>query len=139
MDNTLLSFQTSGKVSASTQPARLILLAQQMLMTPAVKKIFSDTMSGIAWNNNNTDHIIRTGVIGTTPGKIGHAFGISKTSSPGMIGNIGTTDQPCGLNASPDIDNIRISATPYLRTSNKKDTYIDPQFTNNLVALLIFF
>ena len=38
----------------------------------------------------------------------------------------------------PDIDDIQQSTTPYLINSNKLDTSIDQQFTNNLVAPPIF-
>ena len=78
------------------------------------------------------------GVDGIAPGNIGHTFGIRKNSSPALIGTIGTTAPPCGLNLSPDIDNIWQSATPYLIKSNIFDISIDLQFTNNMVAPPIF-
>ena len=49
-----------------------------------------------------------------------------------------TTVPPCGLNVSPKIDDIRQSATPYWRKSNKLDSAIDGNFPNNMVALPIF-
>ena len=45
-----------------------------------------------------------------------------------------TTAPPYGLNVIPEIGNIRQSATPDLRDSDKLDTSIDGNFTNNLVA-----
>ena len=52
--------------------------------------------------------------------------------------SIGDTASPCGLNVSPYIGDIRESATLDLRKSNKLDTSIDQQFTNNMVAPPIF-
>ena len=51
---------------------------------------------------------------------------------------IGTNSPPCRLNGIPKINDIRKSATQYLIKSNKLDTSIDGNFTDNLVALPIF-
>ena len=107
-------------------------------MMPTSKKIFVDTTSVRAWTNRIPRQISRTGVDGNTPEKIGHACSISETSSPALIGIIGTTAPPCGLNVSPYIHNIWKSATPDFRKSNKLDTSVDQQFTDNLVAPPIF-
>ena len=51
------------------------------------------------------------------------------------IGTSDTTTAPTySLNVIPEIGNIRQSATPDLRDSDKLDTSIDGNFTNNLVA-----
>ena len=121
-----------------TPPTNPVILAAQMLMTLAVKKIFVDATPGNAWTNRTPRKIIRMGVDGTIPGNIGHSCGISETSSPSLILIIVTTAPPCVLNMSPDIDKIRQSATPDFRKYNKLDTSIDRQFTNNLVAPPIF-
>ena len=55
-----------------------------------------------------------------------------------MIGKIVATDPNYGLNMSQVIGDIRKSTFPDLRQSKKLDTSINRQFTNNLVALLIF-
>ena len=63
---------------------------------------------------------------------------MSETSSPYMIGIIGATSPPCGLNLSQDIGSIRKSAYPDLRQSNILDTSSNQQFTNNMVTPPIF-
>ena len=62
----------------------------------------------------------------------------SGTRGTGTMIFIEATTPPCGLNVIPEINNIRQSTTPDLRKSNKLDTSIDQQFTNNLVAPPIF-
>ena len=91
-----------------------------------------------AWTNKTPCKISREDVDRTTPGNIGHSCGISETSSPALIGIIGTTAPLCDLNLSPEIDDIQQSDTPYFRDSNILDTSIDQQFTNNMVASPIF-
>ena len=119
-------------------PEKPISMAPQILMMPAVNKIFLDTTSGKGWTNRTQRKISMTGVNRATPGNIGHSYEIIETSSQDLIVIIGNTVPPCGPNVSSEIDNIRQSATPYLRNSNKLDTSIDRQFTNNLNVLPIF-
>ena len=107
-------------------------------MTPAVKKIFADATSGNAWTNRIPRQVIRTGVNRTTPGNIGNDCGISEASYPALIGIIGATDPPCGLNKSQEIGDTRQSTSPDLRNFNKLDTSIYQQFTNNIIAPPIF-
>ena len=133
-----MSCRTNREVSALPLLTNPIILAPQTLMMPAAKKIFTNAASGNAWTNRALRQIIRTGVNRTTLGNISHDCGISETSSPALIGIIGTTVRPCGLNMILDIDDIRQLATPELRNSNKLDTSIDQKFTNNMVAPPIF-
>ena len=60
------------------------------------------------------------------------------TRGTGNSISIGNTASPCGLNVIPKIDNIRQSTTPDLVKSNKFDTSVYGQFTNNMVAPPIF-
>ena len=55
-----------------------------------------------------------------------------------MIGIIGADSPPCGLNVSHEIWNTWQSTSPDLRKSDKLDTSINRQLTNNLVASPIF-
>ena len=133
-----MSGRTIGEVSIQPPLENTIVLAPQMPMTPAAKKIFTDDTLGNACTNRTPHQVSRKGVRGTTPGKIVHACEISKTSSQTLIGIIGTTAPPCGLNVSPDIGNKRQPAIPDFINSNELDTSIDLQFTNHLFAPLIF-
>ena len=105
---------------------------------PAVKEIFADATSGNMWTNRTLWQVSRMGVDRTTPGNIGHDCGISENSSPDLIGIIGTTDPPCGLNMILEIGNTRQSTSPNIRNPNKLDTSIGRQFTNNMVTPPIF-
>ena len=107
-------------------------------MIPAVKKIFADATSGNLWTNRTPQKLSRMGVNGTTPGIIGHACGISETSSLDLIGIIGATASPYGLNKIQKIWNIWKSIFLDLRHSNKLDTSINQKFTNNMVAPPVF-
>ena len=106
-------------------------------------------MSGNSWTNVTTQKISRTDIDRYILIYTQIHIGMSKSSildssdSTGTRGTrtripIGTTSRSCGLNLCPRIDNIRQSATQYLRKSNKLDTYIDGKFTNNLVVLYVF-
>ena len=139
LDEKLLSCGTIGKFSAAPLPANPIVMEPQTLMTHAVKKIFLDVTSGNAWNSRTPRQVIRMGINVTTPGNIGHACGISETSSPDMIWIIGATAPPCGHNVIQEIRDILQSTSPYFIKSNKLDTSINRQFANNLVAPPIFF
>ena len=107
-------------------------------MTPAVKEIFANVTSGNMWINRTPRKVSRTGINRTTPGNIVHACGISETSFTPLIGIIGATALPCVLNASQDIGDIWRSVSSDLGKSNKLDTSIHTQFTDNLVVPPIF-
>ena len=150
LDQILLSFRTIREVSVLPQPKNLMVgVTPQTLLTPVVKEIFADATSGNTWNNRTPRRISRTSIDGYTPISTPIHSGIRNSSTPASIEStgtrvtgtripIGTTAPPCGLNLSPNIYDIRKSATPYLRKSNKLDTSIDGHFTNNLVAPPIF-
>ena len=56
-----------------------------------------------------------------------------------FIGNSNTTIAPfCGLNVTPNIDDIQQYVSPYLRKFDKLDAAIDVKFPNNLVLPHIF-
>ena len=101
-----LSGRTIGEVPVHPTAANPIVLAPQTLMMPGVKKIFAKATPGKAWTNGIPWEVIRTGVDRTTPSNIGHSCRISETSSPYMIGIIGVTAPPCGLNTKPKIGDI---------------------------------
>ena len=119
-----------------------------MLMMPAVKEIFADATPGNYWTNRNPQRIRRTGVHWYIPISTPIHSGMSKYSTPASSDSTGTritigtssntTAPPCGLNVSPKIYDIRQSATPCLRKSNKLDAAIGVKFPNNLVAPPIF-
>ena len=146
LDQNLLSGRTIGEVYALPTPTNpTIIFTSQTLLTHAVKEIFMDATSGNTWTSRNPRWIIRTGVYGSIPISTPIQNGMSKYSTPyfsEISGTRGTrtriyiadTAPPCGLNVSRDINDIQKSATPGLRKSNKLDTFIDRQFTNNLVA-----
>ena len=138
LDVKLFGCRTIGKVPASPLLENPVLLLPQIIMIPAVKKIFADATSGNLWTNRTPQKLSRMGVNGTTPGIIGHACGISETSSLDLIGIIGATASPYGLNKIQKIWNIWKSIFLDLRHSNKLDTSIHRQFANNLVVPPIF-
>ena len=115
---------------------------------PLVKEIFVDVTSCNAWTNRTPRRIGRTGVDGSILISSPIHSGMSKSSTPDYsdssrtIISIGTSDTtsepPCDPNVISKIGDIRQSATPDLRDSNKLYTYVDGKFTNNLVAPLIF-
>ena len=88
--------------------------------------------------------ISRTGVGGSIPINTPIHSEMRKYSIPdssdntGTSNNIGTNDNttapPCGLNASPKIEDIWQPATPDLIKSNKLDNSIDGKFPDNLVV-----
>ena len=101
------------------------------------------------WTNRNPRWINKNGIDESIPISTSIHSGMRKSSTPdysdsnGTRGNgnripIGTTDPTCGINVSPNIVNTRQSTTPNLRKSNKLDTSIDWQFTNNMVVPPIF-
>ena len=94
LDGKLLSFRTIGKFSASPPVTKPIVLVPQTLMTPAAKKIFTDTTSGNTCTNRTPRQVSRMGFGRTCPRNIGHACGISETSSPDLIGIIVATAHP---------------------------------------------
>ena len=133
-----MSCETIRKFSTLTLMVNPLVLVPPTLITPAVKKIFAEKMSGNAWTNRTPWQVSRTGVNGTTLGNIGNAYVIRKTSSPDLLAIIGATSPSCDLSMSKEIENIRQSTSPDLRQSNKLDTSINWQFTNNLVVPPIF-
>ena len=137
LDQKLLSFRNFGEVFVLpllTNPT--IRLAQQKILTPVVKYIFSDATSGNVWTNRTLRKINRTGIYGSIPVSTPIHSGMSKYSTPASSDStetkgtrtripIGTTAPTCGLNVKHKIDNIRQYTTPYLGKSNKLDTSID--------------
>ena len=87
-----------------------------MLITPAAKEIFVDMMLGNTWVNKTPHLISRTGVDGYIPFSTRIHIGMHKSSTTYSSDSIetrifiGTGDitaaPPCGLNASPTIDDI---------------------------------
>ena len=127
LDQKLLSFQTIREVSVLnplTNPT--IRLTSQTLLMPTAKEIFVDATSVNKWINRNPRRISRTGVDGSIPISTPIQSGMSKSptlapiESTGTRGTgtkipIGTTDPPCGLNVSSNIDNVHQSNTQNLR------------------------
>ena len=145
LDQNILSCQTYGEVSVLPPPTNpTIILTPQILLTTAVKEIFAGTTSVNTWTNRSLLKIISTGVDKYIPISTSIHSGMRKYSNPAPSDStvtrisIRTTSPPCGINVSLKIDNIRQSATPYLRKSNKLDTSIDGKFTNILAELPIF-
>ena len=113
-----------------------------------VKEIFLDATLGNTWTNRNPRRISRTVNDIYIPISTPNHNRMSKSSTPassdmsGTMAPIGnsdtTTASPCGINVIQKIDNIRKSANPDLRDSNKFDIFIDGKFTNNFVASPIF-
>ena len=137
LDEKLLSFWSIEDVSVLPPLMNpKIRPTPQMLLNNAVKEIFADATSGNAWTNRTLRQISRTGVDGSIPISTPIHTGMRKSSTPSYSDNdgtrgtgtgtpIGTTSPPYGLNVSPKIDDIRQSATPDLRKSNKLKTSID--------------
>ena len=112
-----------------------------------MKEIFVDATSGNVWTSKTPRKISRTGVDVSIP--LSTHSGISKCPIPYSSDSAGTrgdktrisieaTAPPCGHNVIPEIDDIRQSATPYSRKSNKLETFIDQKFTNIIAAPPIF-
>ena len=149
-DQTLLSVRTIGKVSVLPPPMNpTVRLMPQRLLAPAAKEIFANAMLVNVWTSRTLWKISKTGVDGSIPTSTPIHIGMSKYSTPTYSDISGTrctrnrisvrdTSQHCGLNVSLEICHIRESTTPDLRKSNKLDTSIDNQSTNNLVAPPIF-
>ena len=131
---------TIRKVSVLPHPTNPriseIVLTSQMLWIPMVKEIFTEETLGNAWNHKNPRKISRTVNDRYIPISTSNHNIMSKYSAIGKSDT--TTAPPCGINVSLKIDNIRKSATPDLRDSNKFDIFIDGKFTNNFVALPIY-
>ena len=125
LDEKLLRCSTIGEVPVHLPLANPVILVPQTMMMPAVKKIFTDATSGKTRTNWKLRQVIRAGGNGTVPWNIVRASGISKNSSPYLIGIIGDTDPHCGLKASQDIGDIRQSTFQDLRKYNKLDTSIN--------------
>ena len=98
LDGKLFRCQIIREVPVQTPPANLIILTPHKLMMPAVKKIFAEATPGNAWTNRTPRQVIKIGFNGTTLGNIGHIFSISEIYSPDLIGIVGATVPPCGLN-----------------------------------------
>ena len=147
-----MSCLTIEEVSVLPPPTNprisVIRMTPQMLLTPAVKEIFTEATLGNAWTNRTPQCIIRTGVDRSIPFSTPINCGMRKYFTPAssdssrtripIVTIDATTDSPCGLNISPKIGDIRQYATPYLRYSNKFYTSIHGKLTNNLVAPPIF-
>ena len=130
----LLSFRTVGEFSGLPLPMNpKIRLTPRTLLTPGVKEILVDATSGNVWTNRNPRRIIRTGIGGSIPisttihslmSKYLTPYYSDSTGTRGTLTRIpiGNTVPPCGINVSPNIDDIRKSATSDLRNSNKLDT-----------------
>ena len=96
----ILIFRTISVLPPPTNPGIAeIVLTSPTLLTPATKEVVADAASGGAWKSRNMQKVSRTGVDGRTSGRIDNVVGIVETSSPDMIGIIGTAP-PCGLDLS---------------------------------------
>ena len=91
---------------------------------------------GNAWNHKNPRKISRTVNDRYIPISTSNHNIMSKYSAIGKSDT--TTAPPCGLIMIPNTEDIQQSATPNIRDSDKLDTSIDRNFTNNLVAPTIF-
>ena len=117
----------------------------QMMLTSLEKEIFANTMSGNLCTNSTTRQISRSGVDRSIPIPTTIHSIMSKYSTPYSSDSSGTrvpigtsgisTATPCGINMIPKIGDIWQSATPDIRDSDKLDTSIDVNFTNDLVEL----
>ena len=76
-----------------------ILLAPQTLLEPEKKEVVADAASGSAWVNRTLRQVIRTEVVGSTPGNIIHNVSVVEPFPPIIIGIIATSP-PCGLGTS---------------------------------------
>ena len=113
-----------------------------------MQEILTDAASGNAWTNRTLRQISRTGVDVSIPiytpihSVIGESSTPASSDSTGTrisIGNNGTSTAPHVEEIwNPGIGNKRQSATPNLRNSDKLDTSIDGNFTNNFVMPPIF-
>ena len=106
-----------------------------MLVT---KEIIVEAASGGAWTSRTPRILSRTGIDGSAPGNISKAIGIVETSSPVLIGIIGTAP-PCGINLCHEVGDKWQSTFPGLvRKSQKLDVVVDGKLPNNLDLTSIF-
>ena len=98
-----------------------IVLAPQMILTPATKEVATDAASCGAWVNRTPRQVSRTGVDGSTPGDICHDVRIVEPNSTLLIGIV-TTPPPCGLNASQKVTNKWQPTSPALVGNTKNST-----------------
>ena len=135
----LLSFRTIHVLTMPTNPGiAAIILTTQTLLTPATKEIISDTAVVSTCMSRTVWQVSRTGVDRSTPGDSGNVIGIVETSSPDLIGIIGTAST-CGINLSQEVGNIRKSTSPDLvRQCLKLDATVDRKFSNNPDSTSIF-
>ena len=123
----------------------VIIMTPQTLLMPAIKKIIVGATSGNAWTDRTPRRISRAGIDVSIPISAPIHSGRIKYSTPYYsdssgtrvpIGNSGiSTATPCGINMIPKIGDIWQSSTPDIRDSDKLDTSIDVNFTNDLVEL----
>ena len=108
------------------------------LLKPATKEIFAYAALGGTRTSRTPRWVSRTSVNGSTPGTIGNAIGIIETSSPALIGIIGT-DPPCGLNLRQKVGNIQKFTSPGLvRQSQNLDAVVYGKFSDNCDSTPIF-
>ena len=129
-----------------------IVMVPQMLKSPEVQEIVTDTASNNTGINRTPQQISKTGIGGTTP----YHSGISETSTPALSDINGTiidrnyaptcgiieTSGISGTSAappssglwSPRIVNIRQSTTPNFRKSNELNADISREFSNDTIV-----
>ena len=81
-----------------------ILLATQMLLAPATKEVVVNTASVSMCIHRTPWQLIKTGIVGSTPGNVFNSFSVIEPPSPVMI-LIVSPSSPCGLSTSHHVAN----------------------------------
>ena len=109
-----------------------IAMTPQTLLTPATKEVVAETASGRAWVNRTPQQVIQTGVDGSTPGDICNAVRIKNSTSPVLIGIVGTSPT-CGLNGILNFVNERNSTSLGLVDQTPKmDSVVDGKLPDEI-------
>ena len=114
------------------------ILDPQTFLTPATKEVVADAALSGVWIHRTPRQVSRRVVDGITPGDICNAIEIVETSSPVLIGIIGTYPL-CGLNLSQKVGNKRQYVSPGLvRQYQKFDSIVDRKLSNDRDLASIF-
>ena len=96
-----------------------IVVAPQMLLTPAMKELVADAASGGVWVNRTLWKVSRDDVDRSTPGNIVYAVRVEYGPSPFLI-VIVSTYPPCSLNGILQVANKRQYTSPGLDMNTQK-------------------
>ena len=115
-----------------------MVLAPQTLLMLVTKEVIADAASGGVWVNRTPRRVSRTGVNGSTPGKICNDVSIVEPPSPFLIIIVATSPH-FFLNGSLHVFNKPQSTSPGLGRNNQNfDNVVDRKLPDDLNSASIF-